>query len=173
VSKNHDNQCNRKTKAILKRLRHLNLEESEGNVLQTEGKAQSYLAEFFPPRTSLPKEKCGEIPYTEALDSVRTISIEPDGRVAICKNFYVGNAFEKDIISILRDYDPFKIPEAKAILQGDMKGLMEWAQKKGVRKKAEGYYTTCHMCTDLRERVARSRKAAKTLRVREDRKDCK
>ena len=155
VSKNHDNEYNRRTKSILKRLCHLNVEESEGNILQPEGKAQSYLAEFLPPRTSLPKEKCGEIPYTEALDSVKAISIEPDGRVAVCKNFYVGNAFQKDITSILRDYDPFKIPEGKAILQKGIQGLAEWAEKKGIRKKAEGYYTTCHMCTDIRERVAK------------------
>jgi len=102
----------------------------------------------------VPKGKCGEIPYTEALDSVRTISVEPDGRVAVCKNFHIGNAFKSDIIHILHNYDPYKIPEAKAILEKGMDGLMNWAKKSGVEPKQEGYYNICHMCTDLRERAS-------------------
>ena len=154
VSKNHDNKYNRRTKAILQKLRNPHVKESEGNNMQPEGRAISSLAEFLPPRTSVPKGKCGDIPYTEALDSVRTISIEPDGRVAICKDFHVGNASETDIIDTLENYDPFKIPEAKAILEKGMDGLMNWAKKRGVEPKREGYYNICHMCTDLRERAS-------------------
>jgi len=153
VSKHHDNKYNRRTRAILQKLRNLHVEEGEGNNAQPEGRARSSLAEFLPPRTLVPKGKCGDIPYTEALDTVRTISIEPDGRVAVCKNFHIGNAFESDIIGILDDYDPFKIPEAKSILEKGMDGLIEWAKKRGVEPKPEGYYNVCHMCTDLRERA--------------------
>jgi MoaA/NifB/PqqE/SkfB family radical SAM enzyme len=154
VSKNHDNKYNRRTKAILQKLRSPHVRESEGNNVQPEGRALSSLAEFLPPRTSVPKGKCGDIPYTEALDSVRTISIEPDGRVTVCKNFHIGNTFETDIIDILEDYDPFKIPLAKTILEKGMDGLIDWAKKSGVEPKQEGYYNICHMCTDLRERAS-------------------
>jgi MoaA/NifB/PqqE/SkfB family radical SAM enzyme len=102
----------------------------------------------------VPKGKCGDTPYTEALDSVNTISIEPDGRVAVCKNFYIGNAFESDIMDILENYDPFRIPEAKSILEKGMDGLINWAKKRGVEPKPEGYYNICDMCTDLRERTS-------------------
>jgi MoaA/NifB/PqqE/SkfB family radical SAM enzyme len=153
VSKNHDNKYNRRTKAILQSLRSLHVKEGEGNYVRPEGRALSYLAEFLPPRTSVPKEKCGDIPYTEKLDSVKTISIEPDGRVAVCQNFHIGNAYESDVIDILDNYDPFKIPEAKSILEKGMDGLVNWAEKRGVRPKPEGYYNICHMCIDLRERA--------------------
>jgi MoaA/NifB/PqqE/SkfB family radical SAM enzyme len=156
VSKNHDNKHNRRTRAILQKLRTPHVEEGEGNNLQPEGRALSTLAEFLPPRTSLPRGKCGDIPYTEKLDSVRTISIEPDGRVAVCKNFHIGNAFETDIIDILDNYNPFKIPEAKTILEKGTDGLISWAKKRGVEPKPEGYHNICDMCTDLRERASTS-----------------
>jgi len=153
VSKNHDNKYNRRTKAILQKLGNPQVEESKGNVVQPKGRARSSLAEFFPPRTPMPKGKCGEMPYTEALDSIKAISIEPDGRVAVCENFYIGNAFKSDIIDILENYDPFKIPEAKSILEKGMDGLVRWAKKKGVEPQPEGYCNICHMCTDIRERA--------------------
>jgi MoaA/NifB/PqqE/SkfB family radical SAM enzyme len=130
------------------------VEESEGNNVQPKGRARSSLAEFLPLRTSVPKGKCGDIPYTEALDSVKTISVEPDGRVVVCENFYIGNAFKSDIIDILENYDPFRIREAKSILEKGMDGLTKWAKKKGVEPRPEGYYDICHMCTDLRERAS-------------------
>jgi MoaA/NifB/PqqE/SkfB family radical SAM enzyme len=154
VSKDDDNKYNRRTKAILQKLRNLQVEESAGNNVQPKGKARSSLAGFFPPRTSVPKGKCGDVPYTEKLDSVKTISIEPDGRVSVCENFYIGNALNSDIIDILENYDPFKIPEAKSILEKGMDGLIKWAEKKGVEPRPEGYYDICHLCTDLRKRTS-------------------
>jgi MoaA/NifB/PqqE/SkfB family radical SAM enzyme len=154
VSKDHDNEYNRRTKTILQKLRNLQVEESEGNSVQPKGRARSSLTEFFPPRTSVPKGKCGEMPYTEVLDSVKTISVEPDGRVAVCENFYIGNAFKSNIIDILENYDPFRIPEAKSILEEGMDGLTKWAKNRGVEPRPEGYYNICHMCTDLRERTS-------------------
>jgi MoaA/NifB/PqqE/SkfB family radical SAM enzyme len=153
VSKDHENKYNRRTKAILQRLRNLPVEEGGGNSVQPEGRALSSLAEFFPTRTPVPKGKCGDMPYTEPLDSVKTISIEPDGRVAVCKNFYIGNTFQSRIMDILDGYDPFEIPEAESILEKGMEGLVDWAKKRGVEPKPEGYHSICHMCTDLRERA--------------------
>lgn len=153
VSKNHENKYNRRTKTILQELRKLNVEESEGNNVQPRGRALSSLTEFLPPRTPVPKGKCGDTPYTEPLDRVRTISIEPDGRVTVCENFLIGNAFTQDITDILENYDPHKIPEAKTILEKGMLGLIEWAKSRNVEPKPEGYCNICHMCTDLRQRA--------------------
>jgi MoaA/NifB/PqqE/SkfB family radical SAM enzyme len=159
VSKDHDNKYNRRTKAILQKLCRLHVEEGEGNNVRPEGRALSSLVEFLPPKTPVPKGKCGDIPYTEALDSVKTISIEPDGRIAVCRNFYIGNAFESDINDILKNYDPFKIPEARPILEKGIYGLISWAKKRGVELKPEGYCSICDVCTDLRERASITQKA--------------
>jgi MoaA/NifB/PqqE/SkfB family radical SAM enzyme len=153
VSKNHENIHNRRTKAILQELRSLNVEESEGNNVQPRGRALSSLAEFLPPRTPVPKGKCGDMPYTEPLDQVKTISIEPDGRVTICENFHIGNAFTQDITDIIENYDPRKIPETKAILEKGMDGLIKWAKNRNAEPNSRGYYNICHMCTDLRQRA--------------------
>jgi len=156
VSKDHDNPYNRKTKAILEQLKDLPIEDGEGNNAQPEGRAIKWLKDFLPSRTKTPKEKCGDVPYTEELDSVKTIYVEPDGKIAVCKDFYIGNAFETDIIGIIENYDPFKIPEAKAIIESDMEGLINWARTKGVEPDSTGYYNVCHMCTDIRRKVNRA-----------------
>jgi len=41
---------------------------------------------------------------------------------------------ETDIIDIIENYDPFKIPEPKAIIESGMEGLLNWAKKKGVNQ---------------------------------------
>jgi len=156
VSKDHDNPYNRKTKAILEQLKDLPIEDGEGNNAQPEGRAIKWLKDFLPSRTKTPKEKCGDVPYTEELDSVKTIYVEPDGKIAVCKDFYIGNAFETDIIGIIENYDPFQIPEAKAIIESGMEGLINWARTKGVEPDSTGYYNVCHMCTDIRRKVNRA-----------------
>lgn len=120
------------------------IEEGVGNIAQPEGRALLWLKDFLPRRTKIPKGKCGDTPYTEELDSVKTIYVEPDGRIAVCKEFYIGNASEADIIDIIENYDPFKIPEAKAIIETGVEGLINWAKEKGVKPNPNGYYNICH-----------------------------
>ena len=156
VSKDHDNLYNRKTRAILDQLKDLPIEEGEGNNAQPEGRAVLWLKDFLPSKTKTPKGECGDMPYTEKLDSVKTICVVPDGRIAVCNDFYIGNASETGIIGIIENYDPFKIPEAKAIIENGMEGLINWARTKGVEPDPEGYYNVCHLCTDIRKRVNRA-----------------
>ena len=154
ISKDHNNSYNRKTRAILKELeRDLPIAESSGNIAQPEGRALSWLKDFLPQKLRMPKEKCGDMPYTERLNCVKSISVEPDGRVAVCKDLHIGSAYERDIIDIIENYDPFMIPEAKAMIEEGVGGLMDWARTKGVKPDLKGYYNACHMCVDIRRRV--------------------
>ena len=154
ISEDDDNRYNRKTKSILKELEDLPIRGSEGNVMEPEGLALINLKEFLPPRKKIPPGKCGDIPYTQPLDSVKCIYVEPDGRIAVCKDFYIGNASKTDIIDLIESYNPFKIPEMKAIIENGMKGLIDWARTKGVKPDPEGYYSICQMCTDIRKKVS-------------------
>lgn len=154
VSKDHDNMFNRKTKSILRKLKDLPIECSEGNNAQPEGRAAETLKDFLPPRTKMPRGKCGDMPYTEALDSIHTVYVEPDGRIAICKELYIGNAFKTDIIDIIENYDPFNIPEARAIVENGAEGLTNWARERGVEPDPEGYYNICHLCVAIRRRAS-------------------
>jgi MoaA/NifB/PqqE/SkfB family radical SAM enzyme len=155
ISENDDNQYNRKTKSILKELKDLGIKISEGNMMEPSGLAIANLREFLPPKERIPKGKCGDIEYTSIPDSVECICVEPDGRIAVCNDFYIGNAGETDVIEILEKYDPFKIPEMKVIIENGMKGLVNWAREKGVESDSEGYYSICHMCTDIRKKVSK------------------
>lgn len=151
ISEDDDNCYNRKTKFILKELEDLPISNSGGNVMEPEGLALVNLKEFLPPRKKIPAGKCGDTPYTEPLDSIKCVCVEPDGRIAVCNDFYIGNASKTDIVDLIENYDPLKIPEMKAIIQNGMKGLIDWARTKGVEPDPEGYYSICQMCTDIRK----------------------
>jgi MoaA/NifB/PqqE/SkfB family radical SAM enzyme len=157
VSKDHGNVYNRKTRAILKELENLPVRISGGNVAQPEGRAIVWLKDFLPLKIKMPKGKCGDLPYTEPLDLIHTVFVEPDGRISICKELYIGNAFETDIVDIIENYDPFKIPEVKALIENGMVGLTNWANERGVKPDNTGYYNACHMCTAIRRKVNRAK----------------
>ena len=155
VSEDDKNEYNTRTKSILSELEKLPIRRGEGNILRPEGRAIENLKDYLPRKTAILQSRCGEIPYTERLDSVKGISVEPDGRVAVCNQFYVGNASDTDIIELLEQYDPYKIPEAKAIIENGMKGLVEWGATKGIQQDPEGYYSVCDMCTAIRRKATR------------------
>jgi len=153
ISQDDDNMYNRKTKSILKELQDLPVRVSEGNILEPDGLALINLREFLPKKERMPIGKCGDMPYTGPLDSVKSISVEPEGKIAVCNDFHIGNASETDIIDILENYDPFEIPEMRAIVENGMRGLVDWAKKKGIEPDPTGYHSVCHMCVDLRKRA--------------------
>ena len=95
VSAVHDNPYNRKTREILDSFSELDIPASEGNIIFPEGNAKKYLAEYF--TSSVP-----ENPYTEDPCDVKCISFSPNGDV-LGENIY-----KRDIMDILRDYDPMK-----------------------------------------------------------------
>jgi hypothetical protein len=160
ISQDHGNEYNARTKAILKELSNLPIELGEANVMRPEGRAIKDLKNFFQRKTALPEGKCGQISYTEKLDCVRCISIEPDGRVDVCNQFHIGNASQTDIVELLENYDPYKIPEAKAIIEGGMEGLLNWAKKKGILPDPRGYYSICDMCTSIRAKANKKHEIA-------------
>jgi hypothetical protein len=155
VSKEHDNSWNQRTKSILRVLAHLPVAESDGNVVQPMGNALVWLRDFMPSRTPTPPGSCGDMPYTGRLDKVSSISIEPDGSIAVCDEFVIGNAIQRDIVEMLRSYDPYQIPEMKEILEGGIAGLAALARTKGVETDPDGYYSICDMCKSIRRRVAK------------------
>ena len=153
ISQDDDNAYNRKTISVLKELDDLPVRLSKGNILEPDGLALINLREFLPQREKMPAGECGDMPYTEPLDSAKSISVEPDGGIAVCNGFHIGNAHKDDILDILKNYSPFGIPEMKAIIENGMEGLVVWAKKKGVEPDSDGYYCICHMCMDVRRRA--------------------
>jgi len=156
VSEKDTNPWNERTRAILSELAHiLPLTESdEGNIVQPAGNALNWLSGFIPSKTIDPKGSCEDVPYANRLDKVTNLSIEPDGSVAVCKELYIGNAGQRDILEILRNYNPHQIPEMRSILQGSVSQMAELAYARGVEPEPNGYYSICDMCLSLRRKLA-------------------
>jgi len=154
ISSEHDNKWNSKTNAILRALAHLPVVQSEGNVVQPAGNALVWLADCMPRRVPNPSGSCGDMPYTGRLDEVDSISVQPDGSIAVCNEFTIGNAGQRDILEILRDYDPRHSPEMKAILRGGIAELASLARSRGVDPDPDGYYSVCDMCVSLRREMS-------------------
>jgi hypothetical protein len=150
ISAEDDNPYNRRTRAILEALSDLPVEMGEGNVVQPDGGAQRWLGSYLPGRIPAPAGSCEDVPYGGRLDQVDCISIEPDGGVSICWDWIIGYAGERDILAILDDYDPYAIPEAKAILEGGVTELAVLLASWGVEANPEGYTSICDMCRSLR-----------------------
>ena len=89
------NHYNRKTRKILDSFADMEIPVGEGNVIFPEGNAAKYLAEYFADDTP-------ENPYVEDARDVRCISFSADGDVL------GGNVYEKDIMEIIKQYDPQK-----------------------------------------------------------------
>jgi hypothetical protein len=150
VSAENDNPWNQRTREVLQALAHLPVHADPGNVVQPDGHARQWLREYLPARAPLPTGSCEDAPYAGRLDQIDCISIEPDGGVSICRDWTIGNAAQEDVLQILERYDPYAIPEARAILEGGMTALVELYHTRGVSLDPEGYYTICDLCTSLR-----------------------
>jgi MoaA/NifB/PqqE/SkfB family radical SAM enzyme len=153
VSREHDNTWNRRTREVLAALSYLPAREDEGNVVQPDGHARDALAEFLPPKVPLPAGSCGDMPYTGPLDEIGSIGVEPDGAISVCHELAIGNAAQEDVIEILQRYDPYQIPEARALLQGGVGALVELARARGIALDRDGYYSVCDLCRSLRRQM--------------------
>ena len=153
INVNHNNQYNIMTKNILKELASLKIESASGNIVSPEGSAIENLSTYMPIKQHLATGRCEELPYTNPLDSIKTITIEPNGDVKICEGFSIGNVFKADIIDMLENYNPYENPVMRIILEEGLEGLMELGKKSGIKPSLEGYYSICQMCVSIRKQL--------------------
>jgi hypothetical protein len=142
------NPWNERTHAILAELSHLGIRADEGNILQPVGNACNWLAEYLPERMPIPPGTCGDMPYTTHPDKATCISVNPDGSVIVCNR--IAHAGQPDLFEALRDYDPYRDPGLKAVMEGGMPALLDLARSHGVSPDPLGYYNVCEMCSALR-----------------------
>ncbi|MBN1641482.1 MAG: radical SAM protein [Anaerolineae bacterium] len=150
VSADHDNPWNQRTREVLAALSHLPIVRDPGNVVQPWGHAVEHLAAYLPPRVPAPDGMCGNMPYTSPLDQISSVGIAPNGDVEICPDLSIGNAAREDVLAILERYDPYQIPETRALLEGGVRALASLAADRGIALDPEGYYGACDMCVALR-----------------------
>ncbi len=153
VSSDADNRYNSMTRTILTELEDLSIAIGEGNVVVPEGRAAINLSECFERKTSFPGVSCQDLPYMNRLDDIQSICIEPNGDLPTCKAFTVGNAKDSNIVGLLESYDPYSMPEIKAILDRGVQGFVEYSNRQGIQLEESGYYTICDLCCSVRKRL--------------------
>ncbi len=153
VDPEHENKYNRRTRQVLDRFEDLKLPQSKGNNIFPSGKAIEFLSEYFPAKRIDLSIRCGQEPYSSRLDDVNTISIAPNGDVYVC-SFIIGNVYREDINTIIDRYNPYEIPEMKALLDDGIQGLIDYAASKGVTIDLAEHYSICGICRALVDKLA-------------------
>ncbi len=154
VDQEHENEYNLRTRQVLARFEDLRLSQSKGNNIFPSGKAIEFLSEYFPKKELDLSVRCGQEPYSSKLDDVNTISIAPNGDISVC-NFVIGNGYREDINTIIDRYNPYDIPETRALLEGGILGLLHYASAQGVNIDLSEHYSVCGVCRALVDKLAR------------------
>ncbi len=144
-SETDDNPYNERTRQCIAYLEDLQIPLNDGNVIFPEGNAVKNLPEYFEKKTINMNFKCGEAPYSTALDKVSELMIDCNGDVLPC-SFSIGNINHVDIIEIIEQYNPYQNPYTKALIEKGVAGLVEVAKEKGIKLDLEAYYTPCAIC---------------------------
>lgn len=125
---------------------------SSGNQIAPAGSAARHLGRyFFRPAALDGSFRCGQAPYTTPLDRGETLSVLPDGTVALCA-FSIGDLRCQGIDEIVDGYDPFARPDIAALLRGGVAGYRAYVGEQGVEVGEEGLYTPCDLCRRLTEK---------------------
>jgi MoaA/NifB/PqqE/SkfB family radical SAM enzyme len=154
VSENDDNKYNLKTRAILEELSDLPIRVGSGNVVEPEGKALAELGIYFQKTFEWSTTSCQDMPYTNKLDDIRSICVEPNGDISACPAFMLGNATQQSVLEILEGYNPYTDPEMTQILEEGIEGVIRKARALGITLNEEGYYSICELCTTVRTNKA-------------------
>ena len=133
---------NAETENILK---EFTLPVGEGNDIFLSGNAIKYLSEFYEkPKLDL-NSKCGEMPYTDRLDNISSLSLEPNGDVNVC-NFVIGNIYTEDIEEILCRYNPYENKWMKALTLDGAKGVLRICEDENINLDLSSARNVCDIC---------------------------
>ena len=144
------NAWNEQTRGILAQFAELRLPICSGNDIFMAGNAAENLAPYYPAPCLDLNETCGALPYTEPLDQIRSLSIEPDGSVKACA-LPIGNLLEDSIAAITGRYNPYDDERSRALLTGGAKALLELAQEKQIPVDLSQCWSVCDLCGQVNQ----------------------
>ncbi|MDD4495195.1 MAG: radical SAM protein [Eubacteriales bacterium] len=146
VNEAHDNPYNAETKRLIKLFSDKGIRTNEGNNIFPAGNALKYLVEWFSPPEQLDLSvPCGSMPYTSRLDSIGCFCINPNGDVILC-SISIGNIYKQDALDTVEGYNPYSIPAARAVLDGGVAELLQYAETLGVAADISDCRSACGVC---------------------------
>jgi len=74
-----------------------------------------------------------------------SLSIDPNGNVDVCA-FTIGNIYKENIDTIIERYDPCRNKMMKALMEGGVKKLVEYAENCGIIIDTSDCYSACSVC---------------------------
>ena len=149
VTESAENAYNDETRGILGEFAPLHLPVGQGNDIFLSGNAIRYLADYYPPPQMDPEDRCGRMPYTDPLDHITSLSVEPDGAVTVC-GFTLGNLHDASMAEIMENYDPYANPLMHALLTGGVPELLALAKAQGIAVHPESCHSICDLCRQVR-----------------------
>ncbi len=147
VSRDQDNPYNARTREILESLADTGLPAHYGNDIFLAGNAARHLAACYPPPRLDPADRCGRAPYTDPLDDVSSLSIQPNGDVMVC-HFPIGNVLRENLSDIVGRYDPHRHEGMRAAMEG-VPGLLALAEKRGLFVDTGRCNGICDLCKQV------------------------
>ena len=146
VDEKHDNPYNAETKRLLKIFGDKGIRANKGNNIIPSGNALMYLAEYFQSSENLDLTVlCGSMPYTERLDNVSSISINPAGDIDLC-SITIGNIYTDDVLKVVDSYEPYSNPVSRAVLNGGVPALLQFAESQGIIVDISDCRSACGVC---------------------------
>ena len=148
------NKYDKKTAEILTKLEPLGIEAHVHRVIPV-GRALMNLRRYFK-RESLQGSCEGDPILENPLTDPETITIEPSGKVDICWNLSIGNAKERPVSRIVREYNWQDSPIIRTLVDEGPIGLTDLAKRNGFRREKARYVNKCHLCIEVRKTLGAS-----------------
>ena len=153
-SLNSTNEYDKKTAEILRILKPTGIDAHIHTIIPV-GRATSNLQQYLK-KESLQGVCTGDPILENALMNPECITIEPSGEVDICWNLTIGNAKEKPLSQIIREYDWRKNPIIKTLVEEGPTGLVRDIGKGKFRFQEDRYVNKCHLCIEIRKTIKNS-----------------
>ena len=150
VTEADNNPWNTRTKEILAEFTALGVPVGHGDDIFMAGNAIENLSEYYPRPSLCMDDTCGSQPYTEPLDQISSLSIEPNGDVIACA-FPIGNLLRESMEDIVARYDPYEHFFSKAVLTGGARELIRAVQKRDIPVDFSKCYSVCDICRQIRD----------------------
>jgi MoaA/NifB/PqqE/SkfB family radical SAM enzyme len=152
VNREHVNKYNEETEKCLNYFEDLNIPISNGNNIFMAGNAAVNLSEFYEKKPVDLNMKCGEAPYTDKLNNIGTIAVNPNGDVVVC-SFIIGNIYRSSITEIVNRYNPYENPMMSRLIRGGVCELIKFAEEYGITVDTTQFYSACSVCRDITKRL--------------------